>query len=295
MASGIYRIDSVIDGRFYIGSSINMDKRWWKHRWHLKRNSHPNYLLQNFFNKYGLDSLRFSVLENCSVAKLFLREQYYLDTLKPQFNISQSAWSPATTSSVRIKMSLAQTIAVYQYSLSGEFIRKWASALEAGRKLKTHPTAILRCCGGHSNSSAGYIWRKKKDSCVKPYASAKPRKVYQYDSDFKLIGTHKTIKDAAKAMGVKPSSVSKSAKRGHGRIAGFYVKLDIDDPSVLIEANKKRIIFVFDKNKRLLHQDYDRKEICRRFGLKINDLSRHLNSRRGIPYKGLLFSYENTY
>lgn len=50
-------------GRAYIGSSKNIKSRWSYHKTYLKRNKHPNCALQNYVNKYGLDSFEFTILE----------------------------------------------------------------------------------------------------------------------------------------------------------------------------------------------------------------------------------------
>lgn len=60
---GIYSIVHTASGRAYIGSSKNIKSRWSYHKTYLKRNKHPNCALQNYVNKYGLDSFEFTILE----------------------------------------------------------------------------------------------------------------------------------------------------------------------------------------------------------------------------------------
>ena len=45
--SGIYKITNKVDGKFYIGSSKNLHKRWLSHRSELRRNHHCNQHLQS--------------------------------------------------------------------------------------------------------------------------------------------------------------------------------------------------------------------------------------------------------
>jgi len=86
--SGIYQIQSKIKPeRIYIGSATDFKTRQATHLCILRKNRHDNGRLQNHFNKYGIDDLVFSVIEECSVELLTQREQYYIDTLKPFFNI----------------------------------------------------------------------------------------------------------------------------------------------------------------------------------------------------------------
>ncbi|MBA4285454.1 MAG: hypothetical protein C0434_07980 [Xanthomonadaceae bacterium] len=45
-APGVYRITDSSSGRFYIGSSVNIAKRWAQHQHRLARGTHPNPMLQ---------------------------------------------------------------------------------------------------------------------------------------------------------------------------------------------------------------------------------------------------------
>jgi len=93
-SSGIYQIQSKINGKKYIGSGINLKERKNRHLRDLEKESHHNGHLQNHINKYGLDDLKFSILEFCMKKKLIEREQYYMDLLQPEFNINLKADSP---------------------------------------------------------------------------------------------------------------------------------------------------------------------------------------------------------
>lgn len=55
---GVYRITDAHTGRFYIGSSVNIAKRWAQHRGRLCDGSHPNPMLQAIWN---VDPVRLSV------------------------------------------------------------------------------------------------------------------------------------------------------------------------------------------------------------------------------------------
>ena len=103
--SGIYQIRNLINGKVYIGSSVNLHVRALAHFNSLKRNAHENQKLQRAYNKYGLDKLVFEVLEYVEKDTLLEREQYYIDTLNAVnegYNICPVAkhtvdwvWTPA--------------------------------------------------------------------------------------------------------------------------------------------------------------------------------------------------------
>lgn len=79
MKSGIYKIKNLITDKIYIGSAINLKKRWREHRHHLVNDKHKSKHLQASFNKYGEQYFVFEVIEYCEKDKLIEREQFYLD------------------------------------------------------------------------------------------------------------------------------------------------------------------------------------------------------------------------
>lgn len=86
-ASGIYKISSRKRGKIYVGSAINLRRRRNEHLSSLRRNVHRNDHLQKHFNKHGENDLHFEILEECAIAFLIKREQHYLDSLNPDFNV----------------------------------------------------------------------------------------------------------------------------------------------------------------------------------------------------------------
>lgn len=77
--SGIYKIENLINGKIYIGSSINMESRFKSHFGALRGNRHHNIYLQRSFNKHGEDNFDFEVIEQCDKGIMLEREQYYID------------------------------------------------------------------------------------------------------------------------------------------------------------------------------------------------------------------------
>jgi group I intron endonuclease len=92
--TGIYKIQSILfPDKIYIGSALCFHLRRKSHINYLKRGNHINPILQNHINKYGINDFEFSILEECVKEKLIEREQYYIDNIKPSFNICKIAGS----------------------------------------------------------------------------------------------------------------------------------------------------------------------------------------------------------
>jgi group I intron endonuclease len=85
-ASGIYQILCVPTGKIYIGSAVNLRKRWRNHCYLLDgkgKRPHHNIHLQRAWDKYGADAFTFTVIELAEPNRLIEREQFYLDSLTP--------------------------------------------------------------------------------------------------------------------------------------------------------------------------------------------------------------------
>jgi group I intron endonuclease len=108
MSSGIYQIRNKVNGKLYVGSATYLDKRRGDHIARLQRKKHHSFHLQHAWNKYGRDNFIFEVLEYCSPERLIEREQHYIDTLQPEYNVSKVAGCSACPDEIkeRIKKAL---------------------------------------------------------------------------------------------------------------------------------------------------------------------------------------------
>lgn len=101
---GIYKITNKINGKVYIGQSINIAKRWKAHR---TRPFNPNSTQYNSFiykaiRKYGLDNFTFEVIEECLKKDLNEREKFYIqqyDSMNPDkgYNLTAGGYNSVTT------------------------------------------------------------------------------------------------------------------------------------------------------------------------------------------------------
>lgn len=61
--SAIYHIRNVVNGKFYVGSSVNIRARFQTHRRQLRKGTHHCEPLQRAWDKYGGDCFKFEVVE----------------------------------------------------------------------------------------------------------------------------------------------------------------------------------------------------------------------------------------
>jgi group I intron endonuclease len=88
--SGIYKIINKVNGKYYVGSSKNInigtDCRFKSHLRYLKSNNHSNDHLQYAWNKYKIESFEFKIIEVVDInnQNLLEIEQKYLDIAKTE-------------------------------------------------------------------------------------------------------------------------------------------------------------------------------------------------------------------
>ena len=113
LISGIYKIQNIINGKIYIGSSKNIYHRKEQHYSDLKNQKHTNCYLQKAFNKYGFNNFVFDIVEKVDNQDYLLeREQYWLDYYKSYerdkgYNIEPCAIRPVFSEETRLKLRLA--------------------------------------------------------------------------------------------------------------------------------------------------------------------------------------------
>lgn len=84
---GIYVIRNLINNNIYIGSSVNIKKRFCQHRNSLRKNKHHNKYLQRSWNKYGEENFEFVVIERHSYPEKILgRENKCILLYNPEYN-----------------------------------------------------------------------------------------------------------------------------------------------------------------------------------------------------------------
>jgi group I intron endonuclease len=94
--SGIYRLTNLITRATYIGSAVDLTRRlrdYFSTKFLKKEILKNNSLIYRALLKYGYSNFRLEILEYCDKLSTIEREQYYIDLLKPEYNICLRAGS----------------------------------------------------------------------------------------------------------------------------------------------------------------------------------------------------------
>lgn len=84
---GVYCWVNTVNGKFYIGSGINLYKRlsdYFQSGYYLAR---PNVYILRAISKYGINNFSLTILEYTSSEDLISCEQKWIDLLKPEYNL----------------------------------------------------------------------------------------------------------------------------------------------------------------------------------------------------------------
>lgn len=91
--SGVYRVINIKTSKTYIGSSVNLGRRFTSYFSFKYIDAQKTSLMCKALLKYGYSSFQLEILEYCEPSVLLAREQYFLDLLCPEYNIKKKAGS----------------------------------------------------------------------------------------------------------------------------------------------------------------------------------------------------------
>lgn len=244
---GIYKIHHISKPELcYIGSASRSRSnrssqkgfyvRFREHLRALEKGNHTSNYLQNVVNKYGIDGIRFEILEVLETTDrnlIFQKEQYYIDTLKPKYNSSKIAkggvieYTEERKKAVSVRMkgkALPKYVydklktPVYQFDKQGNFLKKYDSIKAASDKTEIDRASISNAASGKRSSAGGYLW--SFDGSVK--LSPLPRQIHQLTLQGDFIKTFNSLEEIKKYLNLKSSTAIRNCFIGKQKKAyGF--------------------------------------------------------------------------
>ena len=91
--AGVYLWENKIKGKRYVGSSLNLSKRFMHYFNYNHLTRYANMNICRALLKYRYSNYDLTILEYCEPSKCLEREQYYINLLKSEYNILQTAGS----------------------------------------------------------------------------------------------------------------------------------------------------------------------------------------------------------
>lgn len=141
--SGIYKIICLANGKVYIGSAVNIGKRWRSHFQSLNSGRHNSRHLLHAWQKYGATAFIFEMLESVNRLDILIeREQHWIDFYKASnaefgFNLSPTAGSQRG-----LKFSDASKAKMSEKRRGRKLPEAWREAIAAGLRGKKRPEHV---------------------------------------------------------------------------------------------------------------------------------------------------------
>lgn len=203
--SGIYMFVNKVNGKRYVGSSLDLSKRF-------KNYLNFSYLLykkesmniKKALVSYGFINFELVILEYCEPSVLLEREQYYLDTLKPEYNILSTAGSTAGVKHSEATISKLKAIASNR-------------SAETRAKLNAH---ILKL-----NSSQKHIDHLTKLNTSLEHIAKTAKSVFVYNVETKENLEFRSMTQAAKNFNVHPETIRRCIKNNRLFLDKYFITL----------------------------------------------------------------------
>lgn len=207
---GVYKISFKSTTKFYIGSTVSVGtknsskgfyNRWTRHLRMLKNKNHTNIYLQNTFNKYGIEDIKFEILFiSCNKEEVLKKEQELINSTKCYlrtigYNIQKIV---GTVQLLNVNYNNKK---IAQYNLEGKLIKIWDSTKNAAQHYNVLPCSIWNVLNGKNVLCKQSMWRYYNfiDNDILPYKKQKTikKRVKQYDLQNNFIKEWDSLREIA--------------------------------------------------------------------------------------------------
>lgn len=189
---GIYKIENLINGKIYIGKSVNIEKRF---RTHIndsfnKNKPEYNHLIHKAIRKYKVENFSFDIIEECDENELNSREMYWihiydccvLDGRNKGYNMTRGGEG-------------SSSIDIYKvYELWDEGL----SVTEIADKLHNDQHAISIRIKEYDNYTQEELNKRHYDLIAK----SKQKEICQYDIMGNFINQYNSVTEASEKTGI---------------------------------------------------------------------------------------------
>lgn len=276
----IYKATNKINGKSYIGQTIDFEHR---KKTHLNRRDgycDPNSIFHKALDKYGEENFDWEILATIPGKKFAdaveRRMIYDYGTYKPNgYNMTKGGDGG----------SMWNAIPVVCLTFDGKFVKRYDSASEAESD-GFYYGGVLHSCRDATAQTKGYIFmyedeykrkggRKKADKPLPNIA----RGIYQCDMNGNLIKKFPMISIAEKELGINHSHIVECAKGNYKSAGGYIFVYPEDFPIKDIESHKKKV-----KGRKVFKVDPKTDEILGSYD-RMSDAARELNGSHKMIHK----------
>lgn len=241
----VYQIINEVTLDRYVGSTMKKFKdRVLGHQSRLRCKNHHLKKMQELHDTYGMESFSFEAIEqyaNKDVEFIRTREQFYIDTLKPNLNRSKSAFS---TKGIKVSDEQKERV--------------------SKRLKEMYRTGEIKMPEGHFEKlSKLYRGQKTPTERIQKAARARQRDpLYVYDRyTLKFIGTFLSRYDLMKELNISNQQIDNAFRFSLGTTGLYIIKNKKEHPlkafidynrEIKPNSNKPKCVGVYDMEENIL-------------------------------------------
>lgn len=170
---GIYCITNTLNGKQYVGQSVDIYERWHGHMSSAISKDDDHTYIHRAMKKYGRENFKLEILEECSPEELNERQIYYISKLGTYgngYNISpggeNGVWNEQYLEeyrNIRIKNGTVEEL--FQIDMQGNIVHIWPDIRAAVEALGVTYSVIYNAAvrRKYHRTAYGYIWRLRSD------------------------------------------------------------------------------------------------------------------------------------
>lgn len=243
----IYKITNQKNGMVYIGSSIEVERRWRQHKEASinEKDHHYNYPLMVAFREFGIDNFTFEIVETLpSWEKMIEAEHDWIikeDCVKPKgYNQTHQTDSPMLDPAIAKKMSDTKRVKygkkVCEINSDKEIVGMWDSLAEAGENTGLDRFKISDVCNGRRLTTGNRVFRftDEEGNLIEPIVQVNKtqssritkasKKVVKMNDNNEELQIYDSVARAAADNNCDASGISKVCNGSRNKCGGFKWK-----------------------------------------------------------------------
>lgn len=302
----VYKHTNKINGKVYIGITVNDPVV----RWGKNGNGYNKQFFGKAIKKYGWGNFTHEILfENLSQKEANAKEIELISTCKA----TDSKYGYNIASGGTDVGSVIKTKIVYQYTLSGKFVKEYKSLTVAAKENNVNHSKIGACCRkGIKHSSMGFRWSYEYLGEQVAWELMRNHNFYQevycYDLEGNFLKRYATVTEAQNDTGINNSTICGCYKgktsntkglrwfatyQGE-KITALEYELNIKGQictAYKLRNIKTRPIYQYDKDGTFIAKYGSAREAARTLGVKNLDNACLRSERRGYKTYNYYWSY----
>lgn len=235
MACGIYKIENLINGKKYIGQSIDIQYRFNNHKsesFNPKSNAYDT-AIHRAIRKYGVENFKFEIVEECDQENLREREIYwikYYNSFGSGYNLTSGGEGVPT-------INIKQVQKLWDDGLSIK---------EISTKMNCQQHTVIHILEAYDNYTREESYKRGRINARKK--NSKP--IVQYDVDGNFIQKYCSAVDAEERTGITASNIRGVLAKQQLLAGGYQWIHEGQEPPGAYNpktSNDKKPVLQFDK------------------------------------------------